>query len=66
MTESARRECAWCGDYEDQHNEKGCRICGGRPWEKRAYYCDKFYETHEDAEVGFRRRSIAIYGHHDA
>lgn len=58
-----RRECAWCGDYEDQHDETGCLICGRAPWEKREYRCDKFYETSKEVTSAFEQRRLTIYGH---
>ncbi len=50
------RACAWCGDWEEQHNENGCQICGTAPWETGHYRCDRFYETTEEAEAAFEQR----------
>lgn len=55
-----RRSCAWCGDYEDQHDENGCRICGRYQWEQGEYRCDRFYETHEEADAEYQRRLAEV------
>ena len=47
------RTCGWCGDYESQHDERGCKICRGMssPWDRGKYRCDRFYATREEASL---------------
>lgn len=58
---NATRTCAWCGDYEFEHDERGCRLCRGAsqpaPWERPPYGpCDRFYKSSAEAEAAFRER----------
>lgn len=45
------RECLWCGDWESQHNDRGCVICGRYPWERGIYRCDGFIGTVVEREA---------------
>ncbi len=51
-------ECAWCGDYEYQHDETGCTVCRAEkhPWDRGPYRCDKFYTDYDEATAAFERR----------